>query len=211
MFKIKSYQLALTIVGGLSKPSKMPCYGYSIPAATCKTGGKLRKKEGTVCSRCYAHKGNYLYPNVQKAQQKRLTAISDPQWVDAMVRLIYGEDHFRWHDSGDIQDISHLLKIVAIARSLPDTSFWLPTKERGIVNRYLKIYGSFPDNLIVRLSAPMIDTLPRAMPSGVYGSAVAKDKALAGFACKAPSHGGRCGHCRACWDSRIQTIVYKYH
>jgi len=211
MFRIKSYSLAWSIVGGLSKPSKMPCFGYSISAATCKTGSKLRKKEGSVCSKCYAHRGKYPLSNVQKAMYRRLTAISDPLWVDAMIRLIFGEDHFRWHDSGDIQSLDHLIKIVNIARSLPDTLFWLPTKERGMVTRYLKIYGSFPSNLIVRLSAAMIDALPRALPSGIYGSAVSKDKTLAGFTCKAPSHGGKCGHCRACWDNRIPLIIYKYH
>ena len=103
MFKIKSYSMAWTIVGGLSKPSKMPCFGYGIPATACKTGGKLRVKQGSVCSKCYAHRGKYLTGNVIKAQQRRLTAITDPSWVDAMIRLIFGEDHFRWHDSGDIQ------------------------------------------------------------------------------------------------------------
>jgi hypothetical protein len=34
---------ALKIVGGLSKPSKMPGWAYGIPAAECKTGKKLQK------------------------------------------------------------------------------------------------------------------------------------------------------------------------
>ena len=32
---------ALKIVGGLSKPSKMPGWAYGLPAAECKTGSKL--------------------------------------------------------------------------------------------------------------------------------------------------------------------------
>jgi hypothetical protein len=35
-------QEALKIVGGLSKPSKMPGWAYGIPAAECKTGKKLQ-------------------------------------------------------------------------------------------------------------------------------------------------------------------------
>jgi hypothetical protein len=31
-------QEALKLVGGLSKPSKMPGWAYGIPAAECKTG-----------------------------------------------------------------------------------------------------------------------------------------------------------------------------
>ena len=33
---------ALKLVGGLSKPSKMPGWAYGIPAAECKTGKKLQ-------------------------------------------------------------------------------------------------------------------------------------------------------------------------
>ena len=34
---------ALKIVGGLSRPSKMPGWSYGLPAKECKTGGKLQK------------------------------------------------------------------------------------------------------------------------------------------------------------------------
>ena len=33
---------AWTLVGGLSKPSKMPGWSIGIPAKECKTGGKLQ-------------------------------------------------------------------------------------------------------------------------------------------------------------------------
>ena len=39
-------QEALKIVGGLSKPSKMPGWAYGIPAAECKTGKKLQDVPG---------------------------------------------------------------------------------------------------------------------------------------------------------------------
>ena len=69
MYNVKT---ALLEVGGLSKPSKMPSYAYSLPAKECKVGSKLRKVKGSVCFGCYALKGNYVYPNVQKALYKRL-------------------------------------------------------------------------------------------------------------------------------------------
>jgi hypothetical protein len=37
---------ALKLVGGLSKPSKMPGWAYGIPAAECKTGKKLQDVPG---------------------------------------------------------------------------------------------------------------------------------------------------------------------
>jgi hypothetical protein len=48
---------ALKLVGGLSKPSKMPGWAYGIPAKECKTGKKLQNIEGSTCYNCYALKG----------------------------------------------------------------------------------------------------------------------------------------------------------
>ena len=33
---------ASAIVGGLSRPGKMPCYSINLPATECKTGAKLQ-------------------------------------------------------------------------------------------------------------------------------------------------------------------------
>ena len=44
----------------------------------------------------------------REESRKRLQALKDPQWVDAMVTLITGETWFRWHDSGDLQGPEHL-------------------------------------------------------------------------------------------------------
>ena len=40
------------IVGGLSKPSKMPGPAYNLPASKCITGSKLVKIKGSVCEGC---------------------------------------------------------------------------------------------------------------------------------------------------------------
>ena len=79
---------ALKIVGGLSKPSKMPGWAYGIPAAECKTGDLLRDIAGSTCEGCYATKGCYVFPVVQAAQYRRLESIKDSRWVDAMALLI---------------------------------------------------------------------------------------------------------------------------
>ena len=101
---------ALQIVGGLSKPSKMPGWSYGLPAKECKTGSKLRKVPGSTSYDCYALKGCYVFKVVQDAQYRRLRAIRDPRWVQAIVHLINSKksDVFRWHDSGDVQDLDHL-------------------------------------------------------------------------------------------------------
>jgi hypothetical protein len=67
-------QEALKLVGGLSKPSKMPGWAYGIPAKECKTGKKLQNIEGSTCYGCYALKGCYVFKVVQDAQYRRLAA-----------------------------------------------------------------------------------------------------------------------------------------
>jgi hypothetical protein len=110
---------ALKIIGGsLSKPSKMPGWSIGLPAKECKTGGKLQQVKGSVCFDCYALKGCYVFKVVQDAQYRRLRALQDPQWVKAMTHLINSKkpDVFRWHDSGDVQDLDHLNKIYEVCQ-----------------------------------------------------------------------------------------------
>ena len=200
---------AIAIAGTLSKPSKMPCKGTSLPASMCTTGNKLRKVSGSVCSKCYAHKGCYVWGNVQKALHTRLIGIAKPDWVSAMVTLIGKDDYFRWHDSGDIQDINHLHNIVRVAWRTPNTKHWLPTKERAILLKYLK-GNSIPDNLTIRLSASMINARPPSM-AGVNTSTVHSDEVLYEQACTAPDTDGECRECRACWSRDIPNISYHQH
>ena len=127
-------KLALEIIGGsLSKPSKMPGWSIGLPAKECKTGGKLQKVPGSVCFDCYAMKGCYVFKVVQDAQYRRLKAITGPDWVTAMAHLINSKkpDVFRWHDSGDVQDLDHLNKIYDVCRLTPSKRHWLPTREHG--------------------------------------------------------------------------------
>jgi hypothetical protein len=125
---------ALNITGSLSKPSKMPGKAYGLPAKECKTGSKLAKITGSTCSSCYALKGCYVFKVVQEAQYTRLKAIKHPLWVQAMTFHLTNQkaDVFRWHDSGDVQDLKHLAKIFKVARLTPNIRHWLPTREAWI-------------------------------------------------------------------------------
>lgn len=198
-------------VGGLSEPSKMPGFGYSIPAADCKIGSMLRKVEGSTCEKCYALKGRYVFGIVQKAMKRRLESISRPSWTRDMSELIARKSgdmlFFRWHDSGDLQSPEHLEKIVAIARNLPKVAFWLPTRETAIVKQYLRGGRKFPKNLVVRVSAPMIGRAPEKI-AGTVGSSVSNPSA---FQCPAPKQANTCGKCRACWDFKVKEVSYKKH
>jgi|TARA_R110000824_G_scaffold140306_1_gene306128 hypothetical protein len=196
-------------VGGLSNPSKMPCKAYSIPAQECKVGSKLRLVAGSVCSACYALKGRYTFPNVENALYRRFATLDRQYWVENMAVAINGAEFFRWHDSGDIQNLKHLCRICAVCELTPDTRHWLPTREVAIVREYLKANPSgFPENLIVRVSANMVDA---RTPNFAHTSTVDTRDRVAGYRCPANTQEGKCGDCRSCWNSEVSTVSYPLH
>lgn len=201
--------LAESICGKLSHMTKMPCPSYSLPVERCVTGAKLATIEGSVCSKCYAKKGNHRFHT--GSQEARWQSLSHPRWVEAITHLIREEanPHFRWQDSGDLAGYWHLQKIIDVALALPEVSFWLPTSERDVVHEYRAMLGEFPANLIVRVSTTLIDSAPRSDQS--LTSSVHRDKPPHGFACRAPQQGNKCLSCRACWDKEIRNVSYHYH
>ena len=200
-------------VGGLSKPSKMPGYGYGLSAFECDTGSKLRLIKYSTCSFCYALKLRYTWPSVKRAHANRLESITKKTWVDDMVLLIkhYGKKvpYFRWHDSGDLQSLDHLKKIVAVAMATPQVRHWLPTREAGILKTYLKEGHSLPGNLAVRVSATMIDGKPHSNVG--LTSTVHKESKAIGYSCPAGKQGNECKSCRACWNINIENVSYAAH
>jgi hypothetical protein len=200
-------------VGSLSNPSKMPCYGYSLPAQECITGSKLRPVEGTVCNECYALKNRFLFPKVQSAMYRRLASIVQPLWAKAMAELINrtGNGFFRWHDSGDLQSTDHLRQIVKICNLTPDVQHWLPTREIRMVERYVARGGEIPDNLTIRLSAHLVDGKAPEI-RGITASTVSRDERPVGaHVCPAPKQDNHCGSCRACWSRDVPIVDYRLH
>jgi len=225
---------AKEIAHTLSNPSKMPGKAYSLPATECHVGARLRGVPGSVCEGCYAMKGAYAWRPTKQAMAKRLASIAHPQWVDAMVAQIKRQQWFRWHDSGDLQSVAHLAKIVAVAEQTPNTSHWLPTREKAIVKAYGRAGGTFPSNLVVRVSGAMVDgNAPKGFSntSTVYESGDVIGKGCIAYRTKAngdvvsesefqalkkakalkDADLGHCGDCRACWDARVQNVSYHKH
>jgi len=194
---------AWTIVGGLSKPSKMPGWSIGIPAKECKTGGKLQAVPGSVCYDCYAMKGCYVFKVVQDAQYRRLAAIYTAPWVQAMAHLINSKkpDVFRWHDSGDVQDLDHLNKIYQVCRLTPSKRHWMPTREAWVKDHLDRA----PSNLVIRFSAPMVD---QAAPASWKNTSTV---VTANATCPSAKQGNICGDCRNCWNSEIKNISYGQH
>ncbi len=194
---------AIKITHTLSKPSKMPGFSYGLPALECKTGSKLRLIPGSTCHGCYALKGCYVFPDVKKAQYKRLASLKHPLWTGAMSVLINSKksNWFRWHDSGDVQDENHLMKIFAVCKLTPATRHWLPTREAW-VKHFLPLC---PKNLTIRFSAPMVNHAPPA--SWANTSTVV----TADASCPAPLQDGKCNDCRKCWNKKISNVSYGKH
>ena len=213
--KLTKKQAQLIIGSSLSNTSKMPCYSFNLSALHCKTGSKLVKIKGSVCYGCYALKGRYAQYKHPINMMPKTEKINHPLWISSMVYLINNQgnkkdkNYFRWHDSGDLQSLEHLKKIVEICKLTPNVKHWLPTREYKIVRDFL-FWESFPDNLTVRLSAHLMDKLPPSM-QGVCGSTVTKDKAPKGLNCPANTQNGQCLDCRACWDISNKVISYNYH
>lgn len=131
-----------------------------------------------------------------------------------------GTDFHRWHDSGDLQGTWHLAKIAAVAAMTPQVRHWLPTRELGIVKAYVEGGGVVPSNLLIRVSATMVDgSATRAWlhTSGVH----TKERFFSplsgevpqklGHVCPAPQQGNNCGKCRACWNVDVPHVSYHKH
>lgn len=211
------------LVGQLSNPSKMSWTSYGLPTSVCNVGGKLRSVVGSVCSSCYAHdRGAYAWKGVRAAYQRRLDCYQrDPiLWAAAMVTIlkrVKGKraGYHRWHDSGDIIDMRHGLLLCLIAASTPRTKYWCPTKESSTVAK-LRAASTVPRNLVLRVSAPMIDATIGGVATSMATSNGNVPKGTR--VCPAPKQGGHCDgrnvggiNCHACWNPSVARVAYHVH
>jgi len=200
-------------IGGLSNPSKMPGMAYSTPAIDCIAGSELFNIPGSVCRYCYARRGRYLFPVVQRALQRRLESLSSPTWANDFVAVLeYMRTHkrlryFRWHDSGDLQSLEHLERIIEVARRTPQIRHWLPTREYRMACAVAA--ADVPENLCIRVSAAMIDGA--APELGLPTSTVTTTTKSVSALCRAYTRGGKCGNCRLCWQPNVKNVAYPKH
>jgi len=162
-----------------------------------------------VCSECYACKGCYPWKIVQDALYRRLETIFMPHWVDAMSYIIKDMPYFRWHDSGDLQNVQHLDKICQVAYRCPNTKFWLPTRENRIINEYL-MDNKKPKNLCIRISGAMIDGAAPYSFAKRLGCTVSEVRTK-DWDCPASTQNNECRDCRKCWSDNVFNVVYHKH
>ena len=201
-------------IGTLSNPSKMPSFAWGISAYECMVGSLLAKINGTVCKKCYALKGHYVFKNTKLAHKKRLAAIKKPEWVDYMAelltlkykRLAKSRLFHRWFDSGDLQSHEHLMKIFEVCKLTPHIKYWLATREYQIISKVK--YKDIPKNLVVRASGIKIDGQP---PKFWKWTSTVHTKKSIGHECPAYKQDGECGSCRSCWSRSVKQVSYKEH
>ena len=202
-------------IGTLSNPAKMPSYAWGIPTEYCKTGSKLAKIDGTICNKCYADKGCYVFPMVRAMYEKRYQAIFLPEWVDYMAEMLTlkyknltkSRRYHRWFDSGDVQSYEHLMKIFEVCELTPHIKYWLATREYQIIDKIKE--EDVPKNLCLRVSATKVDgALPKFWK---WTSGVHKDKRHKGKECRAYTTNNNCGDCRACWSRAVKQVSYEEH
>ncbi len=210
--------LAKAITGGLSQTSKLSTPSFGIPSKHCKVGSKLKNVEGSTCSSCYTFRHSYNFKNVIDKLDERyellMSAHQDNtirQWINSMAYLISvsGIQRFRWHDSGDLQGVWHLDAITQVCEQTPDVKHWLPTREETMIRQFVK-HKQIPKNLVVRLSAMMIDGEPPtavAKELGIQTSSVLRK----GYNCPSSTQGNKCLDCTKCYDKRCTDISYKKH
>ena len=214
---IKTVKEAKRITGGgITKGNtKMPFWSYGISAFDCKVGSRLSAVDETVCAGCYAKKGRYLFSHVKKAFKLRTESIKDKLWVEAMTfqikRYCVGnQNYFRWHDTGDLQDLNHFENIIKIANNCPDVIFWLPTREIDIILKARSKGIVPPKNLMVRVSSHMLGQKPfKNLPKWCTTSTVDWEESKNN--CPAPDQGNQCGECRNCWTSEVKNVNYHKH
>lgn len=154
LYKKKRIGYIYSMINLLSKPSKMPCYGFNLPAMKfCPAAIQSINQYGekAVCSHCYAMGGTYIFPNVKKSLQNKAKFLLESlrknkgqafiQEITKQIKNAYGERRkklkgkifnknlFRVHDSGDLFSPQYIDCWIAICKNFPEITFWFPTRE----------------------------------------------------------------------------------
>ena len=197
-----------------NRNTKMVGSAFSSDSFACKVGSRLANVKGSVCESCYARRIQKMRPSVNQGWTRNyeksvdLIANAPNKWIAACVFQINrfanktNENYHRWFDSGDLDSLGQLKAIIEVARQTPNIKHWLPTRELAIVRSYK---GKVPNNLVIRLSAPMVDDKP---VKGANTSTVHKHKNAIGWVCPAPTQGNNCGDCRACWTPSVKNVSH---
>lgn len=197
----------------LSKTSKLGTKSWSLQALdTCPGARKENGELVAACSGCYATAGTYHFPDVKKVRADNKEDWKRADFVSDFIAALKKQTHFRWFDSGDMYSVKLAEKMLEIMVATPNTKHWLPTRMYKF-KKFADILAKMQalPNVMVRYSSDEIDG---TYTKGLHGSTILPNAEYADsntFVCSAPSQGGKCLDCRACYNKDIPVIGYLAH
>lgn len=114
-------------------------FNFSIPAGNDKLTGKITCPFADAClSLCYAKKGFYRMPHVEKTLSERNQATRETDFVDRITDELSKvkrdkQIYVRIHDSGDFYSPVYFEKWVSIANANPEVRFYAYTKSHSFI------------------------------------------------------------------------------
>ena len=169
------------------------------PIASCNNCENICGKD------CYAMKSYKQYPKTREAWNHNLKQATNDMggfFDDIQAYLAkYKKTFFRWHVAGDIINYDYFVNMVSIAMLFPHIKFLAFTKQYAIINQYLYIYHTLPENLSVVFSA--WPKLPMDNPNH-FPVAWMNDGTETRIPATAMHCIGNCETCGLCWD--LKTI-----
>ena len=189
----------------------------------CNTGSALQKVEGSVCENCYSISLCNFRSNVHKSYKRNHDLLSTAmqergaEGVAEIVSFIINKKGREWvrdRDGGDCVSPEEFDMWTAVAKRNPEVNIWKPTKEAKWLRNFLSKAPDVPDNVVFRVSSPMVDQEPLNFPhtSVVYTQekfdAVEETETVR--KCIAHEQDNQCLDCSMCWASGIKTIVYPF-
>jgi hypothetical protein len=198
----------------LSKTSKLDnILSWSLQAIeTCPGSVGADGALVAACSGCYATTGCYNFKGTKAVRADNKAAWQEAGWVGTMTNALAKQRFFRWFDSGDMYSLQLAEKMLEVMVATPNTKHWLPTrmhkfpKFQAIIAKMAAL-----DNVMVR---PSSDAVDGSYTKGVHGSTIIPEGMAvpAGVkACTAPTTGGKCSGCRACYDKSVPVVGYIAH
>ena len=197
----------------LSKTAKLGTFSWSLQAIdTCPGSIGADGNLVPACSGCYATTGCYNFPDTKKVRADNKAQWKSDSFIADFIHALRKQTHFRWFDSGDMYALELAEKMYQIMVQTPHVKHWLPTRMYKF-KKFQDILAKMQalPNVMVRFSSDNIDG---SYIKGVHGSTILPDESYADsetFVCSAPSQGGKCLDCRACYDKSVKVIGYIAH
>lgn len=160
---------------------------------------KMRKVEGSVCSRCYAAEMLSTFRmSCVEAYEKNSNELSSKLMDERDIPFINAA-YVRINAFGELINSTHLLNLCMIARKNENTTFALWTKRKELI---FKHHMSIPNNIILIYSNPVVNGVP-VIPKYFHKVfTVYNSDGNSEINC-----GGSCAECLMCYKKNTTRVI----